>query len=516
MKRRDFIEFLGYSALTVASSQLLISCSNLKKQKLGPIKGIKPNAEDKLVLADGFEWRRVISWGDKISAGDTFGFNNDYLNYVSVPENKDEYLLWANHEYVGPSRTIMGLEKRTKDNIDTELKSVGGSIVHIYKDGDLWKYKENSGYNRRIDGFTPIKFSNKRKIKGSQTAMGTLANCAGGKTPWGTILTCEENYQFHYGDRKFGEEKISKAYDEWNKFYPHPPEHYGWVVEVNPLNGDATKLVELGRFAHECATVVESKEGLVVYSGDDKKFEHIYKFVSDSKVNLNSGTLYVADIKKGKWLPLDVEKDQRLKDKFKTQENVLVYTREAAKVVGATPLDRPEDIEINPINGDVVFTLTNNNKNDNHHGKICKISEKGNYTTDDFIYEELLIGGENSGFSCPDNLGFDPFGNLWFASDISGSKMNKGIYKSFGNNGLFLVPASGPQKGEVIQIASAPIDAEFTGICFAPDGKSLLLSVQHPGETSKSQAELSSNWPFGHGNIPRSSVVQISGDFFKV
>ncbi len=512
MKRREFIQFLGFSALTVSSANLLISCSKLKRQKLKEIIGIKASLKDELILADGFSWRRMISWGDKINSSEFFGFNNDYINFVPVPGLKDEYLLWVNHEYVGPGKVLMSGKERNKENVDKELQAVGGSIVHIFKDGSNWRVKENSSYNKRVTGFTPMSFSNNQEIRGSKKPIGTLANCAGGKTPWGTILTCEENYHYFFGERKFGEEKISEAYDGWNKIYPYPPEHYGWVVEIDPLTGKGVKRVELGRFAHECATVVESKEGLVVYSGDDKDGEHLYKFVSDSKKNLDSGMLYVADIHKGKWLALDI-KNEKLK-KFKTQKNILTYVREAAKILGATPLDRPEDIEINPITGEVIFTLTGSKKNKNYYGKICKISENGNYTSTDFSFSDLYIGGEEAGFSSPDNLAFDPFGNLWFATDISGRKIGTSKYSSFGNNGLFLVPATGPQQGKIIQIASAPVEAEFTGICFAPDGKSLFLSVQHPGENSKGNGDYSSNWPFGDNQMPRSSVVQISNKKF--
>ncbi len=512
MDRREFIEFLGYGSFALAGSQLISSCSSTSKATTFP--SINPTLNDALELAPGFTWERMISWGDKINATEYFGHNNDYIDYIPLPGKTDEYLLWVNNEYVGPLMPIVSGKERTKENIDIERAAVGASVVHIKKVNGSWKVQFDSKHNKRITGETKIPFSNNHVIKGSNIAEGTINNCSGGKTPWNTILTCEENYNYCYGDKSFSGEEISPAYDKWNKFYPNPPEHYGWVVEVDPVTMKAEKRVEMGRFMHECALVVQSQNGLVVYSGDDARGEHIYKFVSDYDKNLSKGTLYVADIKKGKWLPLDITKDKRL-EKFKTQKNVMVYAREAAKIVGATPLDRPEDIELNPINGDIVFTLTNNKKTNNHHGKICKISENGNYASTDFTYGELHIGGEEGGFSCPDNLAFDKSGNLWFATDISGSKIGKKQYKSFGNNGLFVVPARGVDQGKVIQIASAPVAAEFTGIKFSPDSNSMFLAVQHPGETSKSKTNLTSNWPFGGNELPRSSVVEIKSKFFQ-
>ena len=122
-----------------------------------------------------------------------------------------------------------------------------------------------------------------------------------------------------------------------------------------------------------------------------------------------------------------------------------------------------------------------------------------------------MAGGEQTGFSCPDNMAFDPAGNLWFTSDISGSAIGKTPYEAFKNNGLYVVPRFGTQVGEVIQVASAPYDAEFTGPFFTPDGKTLFVSVQHPGETSDSLDNLSSHWPEGGDAIPKPSVITIQG-----
>ena len=231
-----------------------------------------------------------------------------------------------------------------------------------------------------------------------------------------------------------------------------------------------------------------------------------------SKPNsLEYGTLYVANVNSGIWIPVDWERQAILQENFKDQTEVLTFLREAADLLGGSKLDRPEDIEIDPMSGDVFVALTKNRSKNNFFGSILKINEKGSYEGPTFESESFLTGGEGTGFACPDNLVFDQNGNLWFTSDISNSSLNKEPYTAFGNNGLFLVPRAGEQAGEVIKIASAPMDAEFTGPCFSADQRSLFLSVQHPGSGSSDDlSELTSTWP--DGGIPKPSVVVITGE----
>lgn len=516
LNRRSFVEIMGKGVVTVGLLPYFVaSCSTTKPYKTPlNIVGIEPSVADKLVLAEGLKSRVVISWEDRISDQDKFGADNDYLAFVPLNEAGDEGILWSNHESVVPMLLHESTEfKRTKQEVDKELYNVGGSLVHIKLVGDSWKVIHNSKYNRRITGFTEIPFNWPEPIKGSHKAMGTLANCAGGVTPWHTVLTCEENYHYYYGETAFeSDTKVASLY-KWDDFYDNPPEHYGWVVEIDPLTGAAQKHVALGRCAHECATVKKLDDGrIVVYTGDDKADECIYKFISSKPGSMQEGSLYVADTDKGKWISLDIDDQPVLREKFKTQTNILTYLRLAAKTVGGTPQDRPEDIEIDPVNGHVLITLTNNTRKQNYFGSILKITEKdGKHDALEFTSQTYLSGGEENGFASPDNMVFDRMGNLWFASDISGYAMNKPPYESFKNNGLFLVMREGPQAGKVIQVASAPTDAEFTGPCFSPDGKTLFLSVQHPGERSASMDQLSSHWPDGGDSKPKSSVVAISG-----
>ena len=268
---------------------------------------------------------------------------------------------------------------------------------------------------------------------------------------------------------------------------------------------------------HECATIHEAEDGrLVIYSGDDAVNQCLYKYISSEPRDLKNGKLYVADLVNGKWLSLDINDNPKLKKNFKNQTEIQIRTREAAKLVGGTPLDRPEDIEIDPITGHVFVSLTNNFPKGNKHGSILKIIEDENDMFGmSFQHQTFLTGGKETGFACPDNMAFDKKGNLWFTTDMSGSLIDKEPYEGLGNNGLFLFLRSGNNAGQLMQVASAPVDAELTGPFFSPDGKTLFLSVQHPGECSDSLDDLTSNWPDGGDAIPRPSVVAIQGPFLE-
>lgn len=503
MNRRDFLQFLGVSGVIAT----LPGCStSLPFKSASTLPSLGPSLEDKLTTISGMDYKILIRWGEKINPTETFGYNNDFIAFH--PLENDRGLLWVNHEYVNPLY-IGGIE-RSKANIDREMLEVGGSILDVTKDGDTWKVVTNSKYNRRLHANTKIPFAWDEPIQNSKFALGTMANCAGGYTPWGTFLTCEENYDMFWGDSDRKGNKTA-SWMKWDEVYPRSPEHYGWVVEVEPKTGEAKKLISLGRCAHECAAVTKAKNGkIVAYTGDDTINEHLYKFISDSDSSLDKGKLYVASLEQGRWLSLDIEDQPILKKNFKNQTEIQIHAREAAKLLGATPLDRPEDIEFDPLTGNVLIALTNNKINKNFHGSILKIAEDNNDPGSlTFKHDTFLSGGKETGFSCPDNMVFDPKGNLWFTTDISGSEIGKGAYEGFGNNGLFVFLRSGPHQGQVFRVANAPADAEFTGPCFSPDYKTLFLSVQHPGEVANDRKNLTSTWP--DGDIPKPAVVTLQG-----
>jgi secreted PhoX family phosphatase len=518
MQRRDFLRFMGVTGFTISNLSLLSSCKpQLNLLTADNIIGIAPSDLDEFILATGLEYQQVVRWGDIIGHNMTFGFANDFNAFFPLENNRA--LLWTNHEDVDPL-FVSDFKDGDKDRMQVELEmdNVGGTIIEIARQPATgrWVMVPRSAYNRRITAHTVFPFAWPEKIMGSDHAIGTLANCAGGKTPWGNVLTCEENFQTFYGDYDYTTKKSTLGQLQWEKFHARPTQHYGWVVEINPTTGQGKKLVALGRFGHEGATISLASDGrCVVYMGDDKEDEFLYKFIASKPNSLEEGTLYVASLEQGRWLSLKREDSEILQKTFKNQTEIQIYARLAAKLIGATPLDRPEDIEINPHNKSILVALTNNKSKGNYFGSILSLQEKNNDPLSlEFSSSTFITGGESTGFACPDNLIFDRMGNLWFTSDISHSKLNKTPYTKFKNNGLFFIAAKGAEAGKVIQLASAPINAELTGPCFSEDGETLFLSVQHPGEGSTDKEKPLSHWPDG-GGMPSPAVVQINGPLLK-
>jgi secreted PhoX family phosphatase len=514
--RREFLQFMGLGAvaLSLSGGGLLSACSSAKRRILSahPFESLDYSDEDTLRFAQGLNHRILVAWGETLSPGTRFGYNNDFLAFFPLNGNPKDGLLCVNHETphtLFVSKYTDRSVPKTRAQVEQEMECTGVSIVHI-KEGDTgeWSVVKGSKYNRLVNGKSPIPFVSPRRIAGRMQVVGTLANCAGGVTPWGTYLTCEENYDQFYGEtRENG--SLKPSFFGWEKIFPRPPEHYGWVVEIVPTTGRAKKLTALGRFCHESATVVRAKDGRpVVYSGDDADNQFLYKFVSSAQTSLHEGTLYVANTEKGEWLPLVWKDNPILRRAFKDQTDVLIHCRKAGSLLGATPLDRPEDIEICPRTGAVYVALTNNKTEKRYFGSILKIDD-GERTGTKFSSSTFLLGGEDSGVSCPDNMAFDRKGNLWVTTDMSG--MNKEPYTKFKNNGLFFLPMTGENAGRAYLVATAPNEAELTGPTFSPDGRTLFLSVQHPGELSQSFEALTSHWPGGGNSIPKPAVVAISG-----
>lgn len=538
IKRLEFLSLLGKGSLvSIFLPQFFYGCGNnngnltastLSKNQKKALKdilinGISPNNADDVILAEGLSHEVLIKWNDSISVEDKFGFNNDFTCFIPInKKTQNDGLLWVNHEYCNRLfvSNFQMTSERTIEQIDKEMYSVGGSIVRIREINGKWEVVQNDPLNRRVTAKTKIPFNWDQPIAGSTEAMGTHSNCSGGITPWGTVLTCEENYDSFYGETVYDiankPSHLPSIYG-WENFYRNPPEHYGWIVEIDPFTGKGQKHVALGRCAHECCTLVQLPDNRVVaYTGDDMNNEFIYKFISSKPNSLKEGTLYAADTINGVWIPIEFDSQPLLKARFKDQTDVLIRTREAARILGATPQNRPEDIEIDPLTGNVIIALTNNSAIGDYHGTILKLTEaNGKHDSLGFKSESLATGGIESGFSCPDNLVFDLSGNLWFTSDMSGRLMNQQMgpyFPTFKNNGLYVLLRHGKNKGEIIQIASAPTDAEFTGPWFSPDYKTLFLSVQHPGERSLSLDLLTSTWPHDEDGIPKPSVIAIKGD----
>lgn len=522
--RRDFLQFMGQLSAGAVGASLLEGCvlfgPKPSKSSATKTAAARHPKGDSLAMSQGLSERVLLAYDDVIGAqGERFGFNNDFVAFQNLPGKTDEALLFINHEF--PHELfISGFQKgvKTKAQVEMEQRALGASVVKIHFKEGHWQPVLGDKLNRRFSAKTPIPFANNIRIAGADTAIGTFANCAGGQTPWGTFLTCEENYEDMYGEVVFKGGKrfvtLNGAKYQWERYFHYPPEHYGWVVEVDPIAGTARKLPQLGRFAHEAAKVVLTPSGhCVVYTGDDANGGFFYKFVGDKPHSLDSGTLYVAKVDEGRWVPLSLTESPELQKISNKPLDILIRTREAAALLGATPLHRPEGIAVDAKNA-VYLAQTNDFSRSDKFGQICKFREENDDPRSlKFTYSTFLMGGPQWGFACPDNIAFDPRGNLWFTTDMSEEKIGKDY--TFGNNALFMVPMTGTQAGRPLLMAQAPNDAELTGPCFSPDGRTLFLSVQHPGSKTTDLKKPTSSWHVRNDGIPRPAVVAITGPFLN-
>lgn len=487
---------------------------------------------------------------------------------------------------------------RNADEVRKEANAHGASVVRVRKQPDgAWAVVADP-LNRRVTALTPMTIAGpvggtdfvKTKYSPDGTATrGTINNCAHGVTPWNTYLTCEENWAgyFRNGDVKDGEPDLpreQKRYgvptgrgryawelaeggpDEFVRFdvsvkgatsaddYRNEANGFGWVVEFDPFDPDSVpvKRTALGRFAHEgvvFAPVVEGKP-VVAYAGDDARFEYIYKYVSDAPYAaatangslLDEGTLYVARFNadgSGDWLALKFgENGLTPENGFASQADVLVNTRLAADHVGATKMDRPEWGAVDPRNGVVYFTLTNNTRRTqvqvdaanpraaNPFGQIIRWTEDGDdHAATRFAWDLFVIAGdknqsktfagkalgEDNIFACPDGLWFDADARLWIQTDIGESEQNKGALEPFGNNQML---CADPGTAEIRRFLTGPVGQEITGVTTTPDGRTMFINVQHPGATTTAEnfkaGTLASHWPDGGAAYPRSATVVIS------
>ncbi|WP_076335737.1 alkaline phosphatase PhoX [Paenibacillus sp. FSL H8-0548] len=535
--RKTFLSYLGTGAAALATASAGLGVLNGKASAMsstadhlfgfntnrvsGYFEPIEPSKEDLLLLPKNFKYDVVAAFDDVINGeGEKFGSGCDYNAYFPLEGSNVRGLLVNNHEY----STIFSIGavkdgKMTADQLHKNLYYQGMSVIEVYRDeAGTWKMDTASKHARRINGYTKFVLTGPAKggaaLGGAATAVGTFANCSGGVTLWNTVLSCEENFAETAAASKL------------------PETHYGWVIEIDPFDKTYLKKhTALGRFNHENTAMGLAPDGrVVVYMGDDKKDACVYKFVSKGKYDklkgransslLEEGTLYVANLKSGKWVPVTLEEVTKaikekpdLQKKFKTQGDVVTYCQEAALLVGGTPTDRPEDIEISPFDNTIFICHTNNDNHGNIHGHITRIFEVNNDLGSlEFDFEIFAAGGRQSGFSSPDNLAFDSNGDLWVVTDISSSSQNKGVHKPFMNNGLFVIPTSGPDKANALQFASAPVESELTGPYFTPDEQTLFLSVQHPGENTTDLSKPTSRWPHRTGDSKaRCAVVAISG-----
>lgn len=606
-----------------------------------------------IVVPDGYESNVIIRWGDGLFPGvpdldmnslelqspfaqaKQFGFNADLVLWFPLPEwvrwggggldgvlgnvfswlypyycrnESRRSLVWINHEYTSGGDMFPGYDSMnpTAMQMQTEIEAHGGSLIEVMEDSEgVQRFVRNSPFNRRVTGTTEIEITG--PLRGSELmktsieptgekVYGMFNNCAGGKTKWGTVLTCEENFDQYFGNydsvpaepngrlsdripapggesgrkwERLGPMGLDPRFDlstDPNEYHKH-----GYVVEIDPYDPDSVpkKRTALGRFKHEGAVPTMTGDGRVaVYSGDDARFEYVYKFVSSGDYRpydrahnmtlLDDGILYVArfdvgdtagdEMGVGEWMPLIWEDGNALHQAgFQNQEEVLVNTRGAADVLGATPMDRPEDIDVSPQSGRVYVALTNNSRRaaddtneanprgPNPHGHIVEIIEDDDdaaaltFRWNIFIkcgdpavpehdssfgdIEDPLAAGV-SPISDPDNLVFDDNGNLWIATD--GQFFSGG--DGFGQcDGVFAVPVEGAKRGLLKQFLSGIPGGEVCGPEFSGGNRTFYCAIQHPHDGVAFNPEYDDNgslvqlpkWPLGETAVSRPSLVSV-------
>ncbi len=527
-----------------AAAPALAVAASAKAQAMGlPFVPTEPTDVDDVTLPEGYSYQVVIKRGDVFTRdGKTFGDNADWTGWYPIDaleggSSAEEGLLVVNNEYFGEmfvSGFIPGQEAaKTSEQILIEKESVGFAIVHLKKADGKWTIVTDSDYAKRFDATVTIPLTGPvagDKVVGGKTeVIGTLGNCSGGQTPWLTGLSCEENYQSYYGEDSVNEPESVYGWEK-EADTAELPEAFGWVVEMDPFTGVTKKRTAMGRFRHENVAIGIGKSGKVVaYMGDDSRDECVYKFISDGVYDaanreanldiLETGTLYAANFGSAKWIPLVYEGNEKAFAEplsgytIDSLAAVLTYTNVAARKLGATRTDRPEDIEIHPMTGDIYIAFTNNSNHGNFHGQITRIMETdADHESLTFNWDIFSVGGPQNGYSSPDNLIFDSKGDLWVVTDVSSGSLNGGIYKFMGNNAMFYLPTTGDNAGKAYRFATGPGQAEMTGPTFLGND-TLFLSVQHPGEESPSMDELTSVWP--DGDVPRAGVIAITGPFIS-
>jgi hypothetical protein len=528
-----------------------------------------------------------------------FGYNNDFLGYFPMPgaANPSRHgLLVVNHEYTNEELMFAGLGRQdvkavslagmTKKLVDIEMAAHGGTVVEVVREGERWQVVPDSKFARRIDADTPMELTGPAaghprmqttSDPSGRRVDGMLNNCAGGITPWRTWLTCEENFNGYFSGKladnhpearnykRYGIPANRYAWGKWHDRFdvakePNEPNRFGWIVEIDPFDPTSTpkKRTALGRAKHEGAAGIVNKDGrYVVYSGDDENFDYVYRFVTTGQVDvanpaanrdiLDNGTLSVARYNADgtvDWLPLvQGQGPLTAANGFNTQADVLIETRRAADLLGATKMDRPEDVDANPLTQKVYVILTNNRgrrenqvdaanpRAENRFGHIIEMMPPdGDHAAPRFKWEILLRCGDpaiaavgatfssattrNGWFGMPDNSAIDADGRLWIATDGNSDKATGRA------DGLWAVDTDGEARATSKLFFRCPAGAELCGPAFTPDSETLFVAVQHPGESGEQWNAFgrastfddpSTRWPdFKPGVPPRPSVVVIT------
>lgn len=634
MSRRSALKAGSLTVLTVGGGAALAACSpadgNAASSSSGvasssaasehvsadglKFSAVEPNEDDRVTIPEGYQQSVLIAWGDPVIEGapefdvnnqtaaaaeQQFGFNNDFAGLLEHPDDTNRMVYVASHEYTTEPHMHpeYDAENPTEEQVKIGWAGHGLTVLEVSKVGDTGELKREFGpLNRRITATTPMKLvgpaAGTDYVKTSADpsgidVLGTLNNCAGGVTPWGTILSGEENFDQYFANAGNVEDERTKtsldrfgigegeSERKWERFddrfdvakEPNEVNRFGYLVEIDPFDPESTpiKHTAAGRFKHEAGNIHIADDGTVVcYSGDDARFEYLYKFVSGKQMIegdkthnmsiLDEGTLYVAVMEgnspaseidgagelpadgafdgAGHWEPLltvDAGGNAESHVDGFTAEEVAIFTREAADVVGATKMDRPEDVEASPVTGKVYMALTNNKYRgaaeksledvteyapvkENKNGLVMEIDD--DHAGEEFTWNLILVCGDPdeaytyfggfdkskvSPISCPDNLAFDEYGNLWISTD--GNALGT-------HDGLYAMTVEGPNRGELKCFLTVPSAAETCGPIV--DKQRVLVNVQHPGETDDASVESpASHWPDDGDSVPRPAAVVV-------
>jgi len=571
----------------------------------GPLlgfRGVPVSRADAVVVPEGYSAHVLAAWGDPVGlpggspafapdAGNTaaeqeaqMGMHHDGMHYVAQ-RGSDAGLLVTNHEYTDEG--LLHADGRANWSAQKVRKSQaahGVSVIEVARRGGRWEVVRPSRWARRITAATPMAIGGPAAGHAllrtaadprGERVLGTLNNCASGITPWGTVLTCEENFVVYFKapgepdahQRRWGLRRGEGGGYRWHEHderfdaarHPNEPNRFGWVVEIDPVDPGSTpvKRTALGRAAHEGATVALTRDGrAVVYMGEDAAFEYVYKFVSRDRVRpggfaanaglLDQGTLHVARFDangRGRWLPVVHGRGPLTPSNgFADLGEVLVKTRQASDLLGGTRMDRPEWIAVDR-QGRVYCALTGNPyrgapdhpgvdaanpRAGNTMGHIVRWQEHGDFDAAGFDWDHFVLAGDpaneraeaqgnvrGDAFGGPDGLWCDARGVLWIQTDVSGSATGRGEAARLGNNAML---AADPRTGEIRRFLVGPVGCEITGATGTPDGRTMFVNIQHPGEGPGERGDprhprRSSSWPDHRpAGRPRSATVVIRRD----
>ena len=500
---------------------------------------------------------------DRYARGNGFGWDaSDYADNRFGRRHRrgrssSSGMLCVNHEFGRTSHVLGKDAPESLEDVRVMQHVHGVSVVALERYGTRWEVVKSPNA-RRIHVNTPVAFSGPVESSpllenpAGNVPLGTVNNCGSGPTPWGTYLTCEENFNGYFGasdglplpteeQERYGFSANGFGYDWWRfdkRFDLADPDfanerfRFGWIVEIDPMDGTQTpvKRTAMGRFKHEAVAIAESRSGRVAaYMGDDQRFDYCYRYVSDKawrdaiaagESPLDEGVLYVARFDSdgtGEWLELSMDVPE-LAARFTGMDELLVNTRLAADIVGATPMDRPEWTTIGR-DGEIFWTLTNNTRREesdaanpqapNPDGHIIRMVDGDDHLGTRFSWDIFILASETRGtpgvFTDPDAAYADEDGRLFIGTD--GGQPDDLTNQLV----VFDTTADDPLPQRLL---TGVLGDEITGWTTTPDRRWGFTNSQHPGNGDPSLTNFPAQ-PDGV-TIPRDATIIINHRAFRV